>query len=380
MRICAVTGSRADWGLLKPVLMRLRASTASMQLVVTGSHLDTRFGHTVDDIRADGFTPDRQVTLDLEGDDPCAVAKAMGRAVGGIAEALHSLQPDILLVLGDRYEIFAAAQAALLLRIPVAHIAGGDITEGAFDDAIRHAISKLSHLHFTTNAEAGRRVLQLGEASSRVFISGSPGIDALIGTPRWDRQQLQRHIGFSLRRRNLAITFHPVTLDDTEPEAQIAPLLAALEAMDDTTGLIFTGANADNGGQRINRLLRDFADTHDNACFCVSLGQAGYYSLVEQADLVVGNSSSGLYEAPSLHTPTLDIGTRQQGRLRGPSVLHAENEHIAIGRMIESILRDPPQDFSNPYGDGVASRRIADVLLAIDDPRQLLIKHFVEAN
>lgn len=380
MRICAVTGSRADWGLLKPVLVHLRASPASVQLVVTGSHLDTRFGHTVDDIQADGFTPDRQVALDLDGDDACAVARALGRAVGGIAEALHLLQPDIVLVLGDRYEIFAAAQAALLLRIPVAHIAGGDITEGAFDDAIRHAISKLSHLHFTTNAEARRRVLQLGETPSRVFNSGSPGIDALLGTPRWDRQQLQRHLGFSLRRRNLAITFHPVTLDDTGPEAQITPLLTALQAMDGTTGLIFTGANADNGGQRINDLLRDFVRAHDNACFCISLGQAGYYSLVAQADLVVGNSSSGLYEAPSLRTPTLDIGTRQQGRLRGPSVLHATNEHVTIGRMIDSMLRDPPQDFSNPYGDGNASRRIADALLAIDDPRQLLVKHFVEAD
>ena len=380
MRICAVTGSRADWGLLKPVLTRLQGSAAQVQLVVTGSHLDARFGHTVDDIQADGFTPDRRVALGLEGDDACAVATAMGNAVGGITAALHSLQPDVLLILGDRYEIFAAAQAALLLRIPVAHIAGGDITEGAYDDAIRHAITKLSHLHFTTNAQARRRVLQLGEAPSRVLDCGSPGIDALLETARWDRQQLQRALGFQLRPRNLAITFHPVTLDDAKPEAQLTPLLTALQALGDTTGLIFSGANADNGGQRINQLLQEFVRARDNTCFCVSLGQAGYYSLVEQADLVVGNSSSGLYEAPSLHTPTLDIGTRQQGRLRGPSVQHAPNEADAIGRMIESMLRHPPRDFSNPYGDGNASRCIADALLAIKDPRQLLIKHFVEAD
>lgn len=376
MRICAVTGSRADWGLLRPVLSRLRASKAELLIIATGSHLSADFGHTVDDVEADGFSVDRRVPLARNGDDALAVSTAMAQAVTGIARGLSELRPDILLILGDRYEIFAAAQASLIAGIPVAHIAGGDISEGAYDDAIRHAITKLSHLHFTTNADARRRVLQLGEPEQRVFDCGSPGIDSLQETARWDRQALEARLEFRLRARNLAVTFHPTTLDDAEPQAQLSPLLGALDSLDSETGLIFTGANADNGGQRINELIQTFVDTHDNACYTLSLGQSGYYGLIEQADVVVGNSSSGLYEAPTLKTPSLDIGIRQQGRLRGPSVLHADNETSHIREAIRSLLENPPDDYSSPYGDGKASQRIVDVLLNLEDPRGLLIKHF----
>ncbi len=380
MRICAVTGSRADWGLLRPVLSRLRSSAAQLQIIATGSHLDTAFGHTIDDVEADDFTVDRRVPLEREGDDALAVSLAMAEAVAGIARALSELRPDILLILGDRYEIFAAAQASLIAGIPVAHIAGGDISEGAFDDAIRHAITKLSHLHFTTNADARRRVLQLGEPEQRVFDCGSPGIDALLETKRWSRQALEERLRFRLRTHNLAITFHPVTLDDAEPEAQLGPLLEALDSLGPKTGLVFTGANADNGGHGFNKLIRDFVETHENACFTLSMGQGGYYSLVEQADMVVGNSSSGLYEAPSLRTPSLDIGIRQQGRLRGPSVLHADNDARLIREAIHSLLANPPVDFSSPYGDGKASQRIADALLDLEEPHKLLIKHFADMS
>lgn len=378
MRVCAVTGSRADWGLLRPVLHRLRDSSAVLQLVATGSHLNEAFGLTLSDIEADGFIPDRCVPLDRRGDHPRGVAAAMASAITGLAGALDELHPDIVLILGDRYEIFAAAQAALLLRIPVAHIAGGDISEGAFDDAIRHAISKLSHLHFTTHAAARRRVLQLGEPAERVFDTGSPGIDALLETPRWDRATLEQRLGFGLRERNLAVTFHPATLDPAGPAAQVEPLLDALDRLGPDIGLVFTGANADDGGERINRRIQAYVADRANACFHLSLGQAGYYSLVAEADLVVGNSSSGLYEAASLGTPTLDIGVRQQGRLRGPGVRHARNDAEQIHAAIVSMLNDPPRELTNPYGDGRASERIVDVLLSITDPRSLLIKHFAE--
>jgi UDP-hydrolysing UDP-N-acetyl-D-glucosamine 2-epimerase len=378
MRICAVTGSRADWGLLRPVLQRLRSAGHPPTLIVTGSHLSDRFDSTASQIEADGFVIDHRVPLPLERDDSGAIAAAIGAALTGISTVLEGEHPDLLLILGDRYEIFAAAQAALVCRIPVAHIAGGDISEGAYDDAIRHAISKLSHLHFTTNEAARRRVLQLGEAPERVINAGSPGIDALRQTPRWTRQQLEQRLGMPLRARNLAVTFHAATLDTRTPQAQLQPLLDALAALDEDIGIVFTGSNADSGGLAITQLIRDFSASREHSCFVASLGQAGYYSLVAAADLVVGNSSSGLYEAPSLGTATLDIGIRQQGRLRGPSVRHVDNDRQAIHDAIIDLLAQPPEDLSNPYGDGDASRRIVDALLDVHDPGTLLIKHFVE--
>ena len=221
-------------------------------------------------------------------------------------------------------------------------------------------------------------MIQLGESADRVFEVGSPGIDALREMPRWTREQLAQRLGFDLRPRNLAITYHPATLDTRDASSQIEPLLDALDTQPDDIGLIFTGANADNGGQTINRMLQTFVSTRPNACYAVSLGQAGYFSLIEQVDLVLGNSSSGLYEAPSLGTPTLDIGIRQQGRLRGPSVRHAPNDTDAIQEAVTMLLQEPPTDFTNPYGDGHASGRIVNTLLAIDDPRALLIKHFID--
>lgn len=380
MRICAVTGSRADWGLLRPVLEALRNRGCPPLVVVTGSHLEPAFGMTVDEIGQDGFTPDATVPLGAVADGTLSMVERTGEAVGGIGRALAALAPDLVLVLGDRYEILAAALAAHLLRIPLAHIAGGDISEGAVDDAMRHAITKLAHLHFVTNSPARSRVLQMGEPADRVFDCGSPGIDAILSVPRWDRSHLERVLGFRLRTRNLAITYHPATLDPAEPEAQVGALLEALERLGPDCGLVFTGANADAGGARINARLEAFVAAHENACLAVSLGHAGYYSLVAQADLVVGNSSSGLYEAPALGTPTLDVGIRQQGRLRGPSVRQVANDADAIAEAIRAMLADPPTDFSSPYGQGSAAPCIAERLLAIAQPRDLLVKRFHETR
>lgn len=380
MHICAVTGSRADWGLLSPVLSRLRSSGFALSIIATGSHLDAGFGHTANAIEAQGFRIDAAVELDHAGDDRHAVAKRLAMAITGVTAALEKLAPDMLLVLGDRYEIFAAAQAASIFGIPIAHIAGGDISEGAYDDAIRHAISKLAHLHFTTNEAATRRVLQMGESPARVVHCGSPGIDAMLTTPRWSRERLEETLGFTLHARNLAVTFHTATLDPTPADRQVRPLLDALARLGDDTGLVFTGANADHGGQRINQLVGEFVARHGNACRVLSLGQQGYYTLLGIVDLVVGNSSSGLYEAPSLSTPSLDIGMRQQGRLRGPSVKHVENDAQAIHAAILESLQRPPTSYSTPYGDGTASERIVDVLSRIDDPPSLLVKHFNEID
>lgn len=377
--ICAVTGSRADWGLLKPVLKGIRQQDElRLQLAVTGSHLDPAHGNTVDVILSEGFDVNARVDLALSADTTLEVTHALGRGVLGFADALQILKPDLLLVLGDRYEILAAVQAALIARIPVAHIAGGDITEGAFDDAIRHAITKLSHLHFVTNADAQRRVLQMGEADANVHLTGSPGIDQLHATELLSRQALSESLNFPLRDRNLAITFHPATLDKSNPVTQLNALLDALDRMEPDTGLIFTGTNADTGGDAINARLAEYEARHDHACLHPSLGQQRYYSLVALADAVVGNSSSGLYEAPSLGTPTVNIGNRQDGRLRAISTIDCPAETNAIIDAIHHAYAFDMSNVENPYGDGQASGRILAVLNEPWDRETLIHKHFVD--
>jgi len=377
MRVAAVTGSRADWGLLLPVLRAIKAHPQlQLMLWVTGSHLEARFGNTVNAIITDGFAVDGRIPLQLTTGDTRDTAHALARAIGGFADHIGEDRPDLMLVLGDRYEIFGAVQAALLAGVPVAHIAGGDISEGAYDDGMRHAISKLSHLHFPTNAEARDRLLQMGEQAERVILSGSPGIDAIVQTPRLSRDQLGAAIDFAFQPRNIAVSFHPATLDYMTPAQQVQSLTDALQQLDPNIGIVLSGSNADTGGDVVNQALQDFAQHRPNSCFVQSLGAQRYYSLIEQVDLLVGNSSSGLYEAPSLHTPTLNIGSRQQGRLHGASVRHCAQDSSAIREAIEQLLANPPQDFTNPYGDGQAAQRIVDALAAIDNPRSLLIKHF----
>ncbi len=376
-RICAVTGSRADWGLLRPVLDGIRDSEALvLQLAVTGSHLSPAHGHTVDAIESQGFNVDTRIHLAQHGDDARAVTLALGRGVAAFADALQDLAPDLLLVLGDRFEILAAVQAALIARVPVAHIAGGDITEGAFDDAIRHAISKMAHLHFATHAGAARRLRQMGEAN--VHLSGSPGIDQILATPRLSRNALSQSLGFPLCSRNLAITFHPATLDEADPLEQLNTLLGALDRLGPETGLIFTGANNDTGGDTLNARIKEFADAHDNTCLHRSLGQQRYYSLVAQADAVVGNSSSGLYEAPSLDTPTVNIGSRQDGRPRAASVIDCPAETDAIVEAIHTACRLDMAGIENPYGDGRASERILAVLRGPWSRQALIHKRFID--
>ena len=378
-RILAVTGSRADYGLLLPVLRGIDAHPGlQLLLAVTGSHLEPRLGNTAESIKADGFGIDASIPLGLHTDDTITVTRALSHAVAGIGEAIDRLQPDLLLVLGDRYEIFGAVQAALIARVPVAHIAGGDLTEGAFDDAIRHAITKMSHLHFVTNSQAARRVSQLGEADECIHLTGSPGIDQLLDTPLLERLDLEQRLGMPLRQRNLAITFHPATLDTENALEQLDQLLAALKRLGRDTGLVFTGSNADPMGQALNAAVQDFVDQHDNAVRHISLGQQGYYSLINEVDAVVGNSSSGLYEAPSLHTPTVNIGERQKGRLKADSVIDCPAQADAIYDAILQAFKTDCSGMDNPYGDGKASERILKVLGGPWSPTQLIHKRFIE--
>ena len=375
-RVCVVTGSRAEFGLLRPVLDALRADPAfELQLAVTGMHLDERFGGTWRSIKASGFPIDARVAIHEERDDAAAIARCIGRGVAGFGEALVRLRPDLLLVLGDRFEILSAVQAALVARVPVAHIAGGDVTAGAWDDAIRHAISKMAHLHFATCAASARRLEQMGER--QVHLVGHTGLDAIRDLKPLGRASLEDLLGWSLRERNALITYHPETLDDVPPTERFAELLAALDGRPGL-GLIFTMPNADSGGLALWEQLQAFVAEHPDACARKSLGHRGYLSALALADLVIGNSSSGLYEVPSFGIPTVNIGGRQQGREAATSVLHSGPDRASIADVIDQALALDCSDTVNPYDLGGATVRILDVLRGVEDYSALLRKGFVD--
>jgi UDP-N-acetylglucosamine 2-epimerase (non-hydrolysing)/GDP/UDP-N,N'-diacetylbacillosamine 2-epimerase (hydrolysing) len=294
----------------------------------------------------------------------------------GFADAFARLKPDLVVVLGDRYETLAAAQAAMFMRLPMAHLFGGDVTEGAIDESIRHAISKMAHLHFATNADSARRLTQLGEDPSRVFTVGSPGIDSIKRLRLLDRESVGREIGMPLGQRNALITFHPATVEAHQSAGVLDELFAALSTLDAGFHLFFTLANADAEGRALNERIRTFVSTRPNAVAVASLGQLRYISLINEVDVVVGNSSSAIYEAPSLNAPSVDIGDRQKGRERAASVFHAAPERTAIAAAIAQALRRGRQPTISPYGDGEASRRIADVIAAVPDFKVLLKKGF----
>lgn len=375
-----MTGSRADYGLLQPVMKAIQAAPAlELQVAATGSHFAAAFGATVRQIEADGFAIDARVDSLAPGDNAIDVTRSLGRGVIGFAEAFAGLRPDAALVLGDRYEILAAAQAALVARIPLAHIAGGDVTEGALDDAIRHAITKMAHLHFVTNEAAAARVRRMGEDPKHVFNVGSPGLDALRETARLPRAELEAALGAPLREHNLLVTFHPATLDAEDPARQLSELVRALDALGDTFGVFFTKANADPAGRTLNRIVEGEVRGRPHWRLFDSLGRTLYFSLMEHADAVVGNSSSGLYEAPSLRTPTVNIGDRQKGRLRAASIVDCAPRAAEIERAIRSVLDMDCSGVVNPYGDGHSAGRIAAALSSIGDFAPLVRKAFHDA-
>ena len=380
IRIAVVSGSRADYGLLYSVMQAIQHEPLfELQTVVTGMHLSAEFGNTYEILIADGWRIDARVDCLLSGDSSVATAKSMGLGVIGFADALHSLAPDLLLVLGDRFEIFAAVQAALILNIPVAHIAGGDTTEGAFDESIRHSITKMSHLHLATNADAAERIKQMGENPQHVFVAGSPSIDLLLQTPLLSKSEIESHLQTTLGNKLFLVTFHPTTLDSTDVQHQCNELFAALDHYKCDCSVLITKANADTGGREINRLMADYVRQRHNAKMVSSLGQQMYYSVMALADVVIGNSSSGLYETPTLKTPAVNIGDRQKGRLRALSVLDCAIEQKQIVAAIGSALTMDCSDIVNPYGDGHATEKVMAVLRDYADKarlRGLLAKHF----
>lgn len=378
-RVCVVTGSRAEYGLLSNVMRGIQQDDdLDLLVIATGMHLSPEFGLTWRVIEEDGFAIDAKVEMLLSSDSPVGIAKSIGIGTMGCAEALDRLKPDLLVLLGDRFEILAAAQAALVARIPVAHIAGGDTTEGAFDEAIRHSITKMAHLHFVTNEGAAKRVRQLGEDPAYIHVVGSPGIDQIRRLKLLSRAELSQELGFTFKEKNLLVTFHPVTLDTVSAKQQFQELLDALDQLGSETGIIFTKPNADTDGRVIIGMVDGYVATRPHARAYTSLGQLRYLSAMAQADAVVGNSSSGLYEAPSFGKPTVNIGDRQKGRLQASSVLNcgavAGEIRAAIG---EALTRDCTGTV-NPYGDGRSSERIVSLIKQVADPKALLKKHFYE--
>lgn len=366
-RICVITGTRAEYGLLRRTIQGLKAAgEVELQLIATGMHLSPEFGMTVREIEADGVPIHDRIEMLLSSDTAVGVGKAMGLGLIGFSDAFARLRPDLVLVLGDRFEIFAAAAAALVAGLPIAHIHGGETTEGAFDEAIRHSVTKMSHLHFVAAEPYRDRVVQLGESPDRVFLVGGLGVDAIMRLKLLDREALERRLGFEFRAHNLLVTFHPATLDDGEAGDQVKALLEALDSLGEDTGLIFTLPNADTGGRAIARRIETFAGSRPNAVAHTSLGQLGYLSCLGQVDAVVGNSSSGLIEAPSFRIGTVNIGDRQAGRLKAASVIDCAPQtdaiRTALARALSPAFREEIATVVNPYGEGGASEAIVRVL------------------
>ena len=375
-KICVVSSGRADYSLLCWPMREIQiAPDMELQTIITGMHLSPEFGMTIKNFKRDGFPVSSCVEMLLSGDSSVAVTKSLGLGVIGFADALLQLEPDLLMLLGDRFEILAAAQAALIARIPVAHLYGGDTTEGAFDESIRHCITKMAHLHFVSNEEAAKRVQQMGENPAHVYNIGATCLDAIRRTTYLDRNDFFHAIKFKPLVKNLLITFHPVTLGKESSCEQFRQFLLAMHTLSDEVGLLFTRPNADCEGRKLNIMLDEFLDTHSNAKAYDALGNL-YLSALKHVDAVAGNSSSGLYEAPSFGIATVNVGDRQKGRVQADSILNCAPYADVILETVIEALDMKVGEVVNPYGDGNSSIRIIEVIRSIGDSSALLQKHF----
>lgn len=376
--ICIVTGTRAEYGLLSPIIKQLIATNSfELKIVATGMHLSEDFGFTYKEIEADGISIDAKIDVLQSDDSNKAMSKAIGIGVIGFAEYFDKNQPDMVVVLGDRFEIFAAAIAAAVACIPIAHLYGGETTEGAVDEFFRHSITKMSYLHFTSTEQYRQRVINMGEAPDRVFNVGATGVENILSMPLMAKDELARSIDFDLNSPYALVTFHPVTLEKNTATKQIEDLLSAL---DETNGLnyIFTKANADANGRAINKKIDAYCEEKENAIAFTSMGVLRYLSAMKYCEMVIGNSSSGIMETPSFNKPTINIGDRQKGRICAKSVISCEPEKHVI---IKSIDKARSQQFLNeiahqitPYGDGKTSEKIVAVIKDFLDNDKINLK------
>lgn len=362
-KICVVTGTRADYGLLKWLMKEIADSDELvLQIAVSGMHLSPEFGLTYREIESDGFRIDEKVEMLLSSDTPSGITKAIGLGVIGFSDTFAHLEPDIVVLLGDRFEIFAAAQAAMVAKIPIAHIHGGELSYGVMDESIRHAITKMSHLHFVASEPYRRRVIQLGEQPDYVWNVGALGLEAISRIQLLPKEKVEEVVSLHFSNLNFLVTYHPAALANEDPEEAFAELLSALSQFPDAK-VIFTSPNADTGGRILKSQIQEFVKEHSDRMIVVdSLGQLLYFSAIRFADVVIGNSSSGLIEVPSFHKATVNIGKRQDGRLRASSVVDCATDRksieIAIRHAISPEFQDSLKNVVTPYGSGNASRSI----------------------
>tara|TARA_Y100001958_G_C21248319_1_gene580871 strand:- start:8510 stop:9718 length:1209 start_codon:yes stop_codon:yes gene_type:complete len=375
INFCVVTGSRAEYGLLYWLLRNIKKEEKyNLQLVVTGGHLSRQHGLTYKIIEKDNFKIDYKVYLPLKSDSKFSVAKNTGIAMQGFAEAYQKLNPGLVLVLGDRYEIFSAASSAMLMNLPIIHLHGGEKTLGAFDDALRHSITKMSYLHFTANEEYRKRVIQLGENPDRVFNVGALGIDSIKKIDLLSKDQLIKNHKIKLLKKNILVTFHPVTLDSISSKKYFEEILNSLKKLNDTM-IIFTAPNADPDNIIIRKMINSFIkESPDSSVFYETMGQKKYLSTMQYVDAVLGNSSSGIIEAPSFNIGTINIGDRQQGRIKAKSVIDCDPCEQSIDDAIKLLyaknFQEKLKNIKNPYGDGNTSNRILEIINKLHLPNQ----------
>ena len=369
-KICVVTGTRAEYGLLYWLMKGIEQDNElQLQLIVTGMHLSPEFGLTYKEVEKE-FKIDKKIEMLLSSDTAIGISKSMGLAQISFAEAYDELKPDLVVLLGDRYEIFSAASAAMIARIPIAHLHGGEATEGLIDEPIRHSITKMSHLHFTATDEYRKRVIQLGESPERVFNVGGMGIENIKRLNLLSQSDFEESISFKLGKKNALVTFHPVTLEKSTAKDQCQALLDALNELDETH-IIFTKANSDTDGRIINQMIDDYvAKNNDKSVAFASLGQLRYLSALQFMDFVIGNSSSGLAEVPSFKIATINIGDRQKGRMKAASVIDCLPSLVSIKDAIRlsysKEFQEKLKDVVNPYGTGSASSQIIDIVKRIE--------------
>ena len=368
-KVCVVTGSRAEYGLLYWLMKEIDADEEfKLQIIATGSHLSHEFGLTYKEIEKE-FKIDKKIEMLLSSDTNVGISKSMGLAQISFAEAYEELRPDMILVLGDRYEILSATSAAMIARIPIGHIHGGETTEGAFDESIRHSITKMSHLHFTATDDYKNRVIQLGEHPSRVFNVGALGIENIKKLQLLTKDEFEKSIDFKLNKKNILVTFHPTTLEIGKAKEHFQELLDAIDDLE-ATNIIFTKANSDTDGRIINQMIDEYiAKNNDKSVSFISLGQHRYLSAMQYIDAVVGNSSSGLIETPTFKIGTINIGDRQKGRIKADSVIDSLPNKECIKKAFEVLYSNEFQSLlktsENPHGEGLASKRVVKVLKTI---------------
>ena len=384
-KICIVTATRAEYGLLKPIIDKIHKSEkAELKLVVTGMHLSPEFGLTYKEIEEDGYPIDQRIEMLLSSDTPTGITKSMGVALMGFADYFSADRPDIIVILGDRYEMLMVAVAAMIARIPIAHLYGGEKTEGAVDEAIRHSITKMSQLHFTATEEYRRRVIQLGEQPDRVFNVGALGVENARKVCLLKKEELERQIDFHFSTPTIIVTYHPVTLETLKAGEQFAEILSVIDKHKEIS-VIFTKANADTDGRIINQMIDEYVRGNSDRCVAyTSLGQKRYLSALQYVDAVLGNSSSGLVEVPSFHKPTVNIGNRQQGRIVAESVICCGYNHYEIEAAIEKALsiefNDKIMKCKNPYEGNETSLSIIDIIETALDKGINIKKKFYDLN